>query len=536
MFNILVADSLPAAILERYNTLDDVRVDNRAGISKDELVKILPEYDGLVVRSRTKVTPDVLENASRLKIIGRAGAGVDNIDTKAATHRGIIVMNTPGGNTIAATEHTIALMLSTLRNIPAANASMRAGKWDRKTYMGHEVFEKTIGVVGLGKIGHGVAKRLKAFDAKILAYDPIMTQEKANRLGVELVGFKELLEESDIITLHVPKMPETLNLINTKTLKLCKDGVVFVNCARGGIINEKDMIAALNSGKVAMAAIDVYESEPPENWDLARHPKVTATPHLGASTEEAQTKVADQILQQMIEYFRKGVALNAINFVSVDEKIQPIIAPYFALADRLGSLFSQFKPGRLKEVAIRLYGDIIHLPDTPIASHLLSGALKSGSKAENHSVDLINMVNSIAIAREKGVNIEISKKDRPLTSHTNFIACDFHTDKGMIHLGGTIYAKNHYRLIEFGHYIVDADLNEKIVIVENRDVPGIIGKVGTLLAEDNINITHVSSGRQTDKQMAVNIFNVEGKWNGGLRQRLEAIPNVERVLLVALPQ
>ncbi|NIV99795.1 phosphoglycerate dehydrogenase, partial [Candidatus Saccharibacteria bacterium] len=438
MYRILIADSLPSHILEQYNTLDDVAVDNKAGISKEDLIEVLPQYDGLVVRSRTKVTPDVIEKGTRLKVIGRAGAGVDNIDTAEATRRGIIVMNTPGGNTIAATEHTIALMLSALRNIPQANSSIREGKWDRKTYMGHELFEKTIGVVGLGKVGREVAKRLSAFGTKLLGYDPILTQEMADRMGIELVSFDDLLKRSDIITIHAPKMPETENMINKEKLSLCKDGVVIVNCARGALVNEADLIAALDSGKVAMAAVDVYKSEPPTNWDLPNHPKVVGTPHLGASTAEAQEKVADQILQQMIEYFRKEVAINAVNFISVDEKIQPIITPYFELAERMGNLFSQMREGRLKEVVIRFYGDITQLPSEPIASHLMAGALKS--KSEAHDVDLLNMVNSLAIAREKGIGLEISRKDQPLTSHTNIIACDFHTETGMVHLGGTRYA------------------------------------------------------------------------------------------------
>ncbi len=533
MFKILIADSLPASVLEAYNQLEDVQVDNRSGISAEELAEVLGTYDGLVVRSRTKVTANLLEKPGKLKIIGRAGAGVDNIDTKAATHRGIIVMNTPGGNTIAATEHTLALLLSALRSIPPAHASIQSGKWDRKSFMGRELFEKTVGVVGLGKIGQGVATRVRSFGTKILGYDPLMTREMADRLGVKLVSLNELLEQSDIITLHVPKIPETLNLINAESLKRCKDGVVIVNCARGGIVNEQDLIAALDSGKVSTAAVDVFVSEPPENYDLAKHPKVVATPHLGASTEEAQTKVAAQILDQMIEYFRKNVALHAVNFISVDEKIQPIVAPYFELATRLGELFSRIKPGRLKEVAMRFYGDIITLPDMPIASHLMAGAMVAGDE-ETHDVELINMVNSLTIARDKGIQVEITKKDQPLTSHTNFIACDFQTEKGMVHLGGTVFANGIFRLVEFNQYLLEAELGGKMVIVENNDVPGIIGRVGTLLAEQNINIGQVSSGRDRNTNTALNIFNVEGDLPASLRNELQADDNIKNVMLVEL--
>jgi len=317
MYKILVADSLPNHIIEKYDKSENITVDNKSGISKEDLMAVLPEYDGLVVRSRTKVTADVFEKAEKLKIIGRAGAGVDNIDVNESTKRGIIVMNTPGGNTIAATEHSVAMMLALMRNIPRANMSLLDEKWDRKTYLGHELFEKTIGVIGLGQIGYGVAKRLKAFDASLLVYDPIVSKDLVDQLGAKLVELDELLEKSDIITIHAPKMKETIDLINKERLDKCKDGVVIVNCARGGIVNESDLLSALNSGKVAGAALDVYSSEPPTDFALAKHEKVVATPHLGASTLEAQVKVADMVLNQMIEYFENNVAKHAINLDSI---------------------------------------------------------------------------------------------------------------------------------------------------------------------------------------------------------------------------
>jgi D-3-phosphoglycerate dehydrogenase len=316
MHKILIADSLPQDILSKYDNSENITVDNKSGISKEELINILPHYDGLVVRSRTKVTADVIAAANNLKVIGRAGAGVDNIDTSEATKRGIIVMNTPGGNTIAATEHTIAMLLAAMRNIPRANMSLLDEKWDRKTYIGRELYEKTIGVLGLGKIGFGVAKRLAAFDSNILVYDPIVSKDIADSIGAKLVELDELLEKSDIITIHAPKITDTIDLINKDRLKKCKDGVVIVNVARGGIINEADLLDALNSGKVSTAALDVYSSEPPTDFELVKHPNVIATPHLGASTKEAQDKVADMILAQMLDYFEKNVARNAVNISS----------------------------------------------------------------------------------------------------------------------------------------------------------------------------------------------------------------------------
>lgn len=528
MYKILVADSLPKDILEKYNKSDNIIVDNKSGISKEELMDILPEYDGLIVRSRTKVTADVLEKADKLKVIGRAGAGVDNIDTEESTNRGIIVMNTPGGNTIAATEHTVAMMLALMRNIPRANMSLLDEKWDRKTYIGHELFEKTIGVIGLGKIGYGVAKRLKAFDVSLLVYDPIVSKDLVDQLGAKLVELDELLERSDIITVHAPKMKETIDLINKDKLEKCKDGVILVNCARGGIVNESDLLAALETGKVAGAALDVYSSEPPTDFALAKHEKVVATPHLGASTEEAQVKVADMVLDQMIEYFEKNVARHAVNFISVDEDIQPKIAPYYVLAERLGKIFSQAKQSRLKEVSIRFYGDITQLPVEPIAAHLVVGALK-GAETE-----VVNPVNALAICRDRGISIEIAKKDLALTSHTNLIACDFTTEEGFYHFAGTVFAKDQLHLTECGEFSGDGNLEGHMLFVENDDIPGVVGQLGAVLANFDVNIGHLSLGRIKDKNIALNVFNLDAAIGEGVIKELLEVKGVSQIYMANL--
>jgi len=528
MFKILVSDSLPAEILSKYDKTEGVSVVNKSGISMDDLNKEIADYDGLVVRSRTKVTADIIEAATKLKVIGRAGAGVDNVDSAEATKRGIIVMNTPGGNTMAATEHTIALMLAGLRNIAKANASMMRGEWDRKTYIGHELYQKTIGVVGLGKIGQEVAKRLAAFDTKLIGFDPILTSETADMLGVKLVDLDTLLKESDIITIHAPKMPETIDMLNAKNMQQCKDGVIIVNCARGGIVNEKDLISVLDSGKVALACVDVYSSEPPEDFDLAQHEKVLATPHLGASTEEAQTKVADQILDQIIEYFQKNVARNAVNFRSVDENLQSIIAPYYEVAERMGCIFNVIKPGRLKEVNVRYYGEVLNVPVEPITSYLLVGALKSPDGVN------INPVNALTIARERGVSIEIAKKDAPLTMHTNAIACDLTTENGTIHLAGSTMGLNICHLIEYGEFTLAAELEGNILIVENDNVPGIIGKVGTILGDSKVNISHVSSGRDGGSNKALNVFNVQEDISEDLLKKVKDVAGINQVHLAVI--
>lgn len=534
MPRILIADRLPEAVLNRFAGRAGLEIDNRAGITGEQLAEILPDYDGLVVRSRTRVTAELLSRAGRLKVIGRAGAGVDNIDLAEATRRGIIVMNTPGGNTIAATEHTIALMLAALRKIPQAYLAMQQERWDRKSFLGTELYEKTVGIIGLGKIGREVARRLAAFGTNLLGFDPVITSELAERLGVTLVDFDTLLEQSDIITVHVPRMPETINLINAENLQKCKPGVVLVNCARGGIINEAALLAALESGQVGAAALDVFESEPPKDWRLPTHPRVVATPHLGASTREAQAKVAEQILEQMAEYFQKQVARNAVNFVSVDESIQPLIAPYYSLAQALGAFFSQIRQGRIKEIRLRFYGEVNQLPVDPIASHLMAAALHS---PDHREVTLINPVNAMTVARDKGIEIEISRKDHPLTSHTNLIACDFVTDQDEMHLAGTVYARGINRLVELNQFSVDANLSGKMVVVFNEDVPGVIGRVGTLLGDHRINIACLSSGRHKATGSACNIFNVEGAWNPDrLKAEIETMPHVQKVLLVELAE
>lgn len=527
MFKILVADSLPAEVLSKYDKTEGVSVINKNGISMEDLKKEIAEYDGLVVRSRTKVTADIIDAAINLKVIGRSGAGVDNVDAAAATKRGIIVMNTPGGNTMAATEHTIALLLAGLRNIANANVSIRKGEWDRKTYIGHELYQKTIGVIGLGKIGQEVAKRLAAFDTRLIGFDPILTSETADMLGVKLVDLETLLKESDIITIHAPKMPETIDMLNAKNMTLCKDGVIIVNCARGGIVNEKDLIAMLDKGKVGLACIDVFSSEPPADFDLAKHAKVLATPHLGASTEEAQTKVADQILEQMIDYFQKNVARNAVNFRSVEENLQPIIAPFYEVALRVGSVFNAIKPGRLKEVNVRYYGDVLNVPVEPITAYLLVGALRSPDGVN------INPVNALTIAREGGINIEIAKKDAPLTVHTNAIACDFITENGTIHLAGSNVGVNISHLIEYGEFKLAAEMEGMMLIVENDNVPGIIGKVGTILGDVNVNISHVSSGRDGNTKKALNVFNIKGNVDDALLMKIKGIRGVNQVFLTS---
>jgi D-3-phosphoglycerate dehydrogenase len=390
------------------------------------------------------------------------------------------------------------------------------------------LFEKTIGIIGIGKIGYQVAKRLVGFDTKLLVYDPIVTKEVADRVGAKLVELDELLEKSDIITIHAPKIPETLNLLNKEKLEKCKDGAVIVNCARGGIVNESDLLAALESGKISMAAIDVYSSEPPTDFALAKHPKVVATPHLGASTAEAQVVVAEMILAQMGEFFEKNVARNAVNFLSIEPEIQEKITPYFELANRLGNVFNQCKKGRLQEVRIRFYGDILQVPVEPISAHLMVGALKGVETEE------INPVNALAISKERGISIEIAKKDLALTSHTNLIACDFQTDTGSYHFSGTLFAKDQFHLTECGDFNCDANLEGNMLFVENDDIPGVVGQLGIVLANYDVNVGHLSLGRVKDKNIALNISNLDSPIGEGVIEEIKKIKGVNQVYAAVL--
>ncbi len=531
-YRVLIADALPEDVLNRWDS-PSLEVVNRAGISKAALLQEVASVDALVVRSRTKVTEEVFQASHRLKIVGRAGAGVDNIDLTAATRHGVIVMNTPGGNTIAATEHTIGLMLAALRNIPQAYQSMKQHQWNRKAFIGRELFDKNIGIIGLGKIGREVAQRLSAFQVTLLGYDPFLTPELAKRLGVQLVSLDDLFAQSDIITLHTPKMPETIDLVNKERLAQCKDGVVIINCARGGLVNEADLLDALNAGKVSAAAFDVFSSEPPTSWELIDHPRFIATPHLGASTQEAQEKVAQQILEQIAHYFETGVARNAVNFMAVDEKLLPVLQPYFELAYRLGQAGTQMGNGpssskRLTAISVRFYGEVTQLPLDPIVSHLLMGVFRHPAQ-NKQPTEFINAVNAMSVARERGIEIEISRKDHPLTSHTHLIACDFHFQDHMVHLSGTVYAKGIFRLVEFGPYTVDANLTGQLIVIENADVPGVIGQTGLILADHHLNIAHVSSGRMQESGTAVNIFNVEGEVPPVVIQKIQSIPTVQKV-------
>jgi len=525
MKKIIVTDAVDkkcAAILEAGG----FEVKYQPGISRDEIKKLIPVYNGLIVRSETQVDAELIALMNNMEVIGRAGTGVDNIDVDAATRKGIIVMNTPGGNTISTAEHTMALMVSMCRNIAQANQSMRSGKWDRKTYKGTELHSKTLGIIGLGKIGREVAVRSKAFGMNVIAFDPVVSEDLANKLEVDLVDLNTVFEKSDIITLHVPLNDETKNLISASTLQKCKDGVKIINCARGGIVNEDDLVDALNSGKVSAAAFDVYEKEPPDfSGKLINHPKVVATPHLGASTEEAQEKVAIQITEQIIELFQKKSARGVVNASAIEVESDNELTPYVRLAENIGILHSQIIRGQLKQININFSGDLLHSAATLLTTAVLKGFL---SRKLSESV---NLINAPFLAKEMGIVINEIKTGAN-SSYTNLLRVECETDKEIKSLAGTVFGNNEIRIVNIDSYHLELKPEGHMLFYLNIDKPGMLATVGKILADADINIAGLSLGRLEAGKEALTVINTDSEIDQKVMKEISEINGVKEILKV----
>ncbi|HEV2865661.1 MAG TPA: phosphoglycerate dehydrogenase [Allosphingosinicella sp.] len=520
MAKVLISDQMDPKAAEIFRA-NGVEVDERPGLSKEELKAILGGYDGLAIRSATKVTADVLEAAANLKVIGRAGIGVDNVDIPAATARGVVVMNTPFGNSITTAEHAVALMFALARELPAADYSTQAGKWEKNRFMGVELTSKTLGLIGCGNIGSIVADRALGLKMKVIAYDPFLTPERAVDLGVEKVDLDQLLARADFITLHTPLTDQTRNILSRENLARTKRGVRIINCARGGLIDEAALKDALESGHVAGAALDVFANEPAKESPLFGAPGLIATPHLGASTTEAQVNVAIQVAEQMSDFLIRGGVTNALNMPSLSAEEAPRLRPYMELAEKLGSLVGQVEGRRIAGVAIEVEGAAAALNPKPITGAVLAGLMRVYS-------DTVNMVNAPFLAKERGLDLREVRHDREGDYHT-LVRVTVTTPAGERSVAGTLFGNAAPRLVDMFGVAVEAELAGEMIYIVNEDAPGFIGRLGTTLGEANVNIGTFHLGRRRAGGEAVALVSVDGHIDEPVLQRLEGLPGVKRV-------
>jgi D-3-phosphoglycerate dehydrogenase len=520
MPKVLISDPMDSNAAKVFRS-HGVEVDERPGLSKDELKSIVGDYDGLAIRSATKVTADLLDAAAKLKVVGRAGIGVDNVDIPAATARGIVVMNTPFGNSITTAEHAIALMFALARELPEADASTQAGKWEKNRFMGVELTSKTLGLIGAGNIGSIVADRALGLKMKVVAYDPFLTPERALDLGVEKVELDELLARADFITLHTPLTDQTRNILSRENLAKTKKGVRIVNCARGGLIDEAALKEALDSGQVAGAALDVFVDEPANANPLFGTPGLVATPHLGASTTEAQVNVAIQVAEQMSEFLTRGGVTNALNMPSLSAEEAPRLRPYMELAEKLGSVVGQIEGHHATGISVEVEGAAAQLNQKPITGAVLAGFMRVWS-------DSVNMVNAPSLARDRGLDVREVRHDREIDYHT-LVRVTVTTPDGERAVAGTLFGNSAPRLVDMFGIRVEAELEGEMIYIVNEDRPGFIGRLGTTLGEADVNIGTFHLGRRAAGDEAVALVSVDNHIEPETVAKLEAIPGVRRV-------
>ncbi|HMG48665.1 MAG TPA: phosphoglycerate dehydrogenase [Allosphingosinicella sp.] len=520
MPKVLISDPMDpkAAAIFRAN---GVEADERPGLSAEDLKAAIGAYDGLAIRSATKVDADLLDAAPNLKVIGRAGIGVDNVDIPAATARGVVVMNTPFGNSITTAEHAVALMFALARELPAADNSTQAGKWEKNRFMGVELTSKTLGLIGCGNIGSIVADRALGLRMKVIAYDPFLTPERAMEIGVEKVELEQLLARADFITLHTPLTDQTRNILSAENLAKTKQGVRIINCARGGLIDEAALKAALERGHVAGAALDVFALEPARDNPLFGAPGLVATPHLGASTTEAQVNVAIQVAEQMSDYLVRGGVTNALNMPSLSAEEAPRLRPYMELAEKLGSLVGQVEGRRISGVAVEVEGAAAQLNQKPITGAVLAGLMRVYS-------DTVNMVNAPFLAKERGLDLREIRHDREGDYHT-LVRVTVDTPDGPRAVAGTLFGNAAPRLVDMFGIAIEAELHGEMIYIVNEDAPGFIGRLGTLLGEQGVNIATFHLGRHEAGGEAVALVSVDGHIAPEMVKRLEAIAGVKRV-------
>ncbi|MEQ9619451.1 MAG: phosphoglycerate dehydrogenase [Deltaproteobacteria bacterium] len=521
---VLITDGMAKEGLSILKSAKGLELDVRKSTPKEELMEIIGNYDAVIIRSATKLTSDLIEAGKNLKAIGRAGIGVDNVDVEAATRKGIVVMNTPEANAITTAEHTVTLMLSLARQIPQAHASLKAGKWERSKFKGIEIYGKTLGCIGLGNIGKLVAERAIGLKMNVIAYDPFLSKDAAEKLGVELVSLDDLLKKADIITIHTPLTAETKDLIDKKSLEKTKDGLILINCARGGVVNEKDITEAIKSGKVAGAAFDVYVNEPPEEGNpiLTLEDNVVFTPHLGASTGEAQTKVGVAIAEQIVDFLLNGVVKNAVNMPSVSLELLKTMRPYLNLAEKLGSLQGQLCKGGVKEIHIEYDGEISELDTSPITVSALKGFLTPMMDV------VVSHVNAPVIAKERGIKV-VEAKSSKTKDFTSLISMKVITEEGESHVAGTIFGKEEPRFVRINGVTIDVVPKGYLLVSENYDRPGFIGSMTSLLGENGVNIGLLHLGRESIGGRAIVFTNVDSPVSPEV---IEKIMNLQDIISV----
>ncbi|HOM25919.1 MAG TPA: phosphoglycerate dehydrogenase [bacterium] len=492
-------------------------------VSSEELIDMITPYDVLIVRSGTKVTKEVIEKGEKLKIIGRAGVGLDNIDIEAATLNGVIVMNAPEGNTISAAEHTIGLIFSLARNIPAANQTLKNGKWEKKKFLGTELYGKTLGIIGLGRIGKRVASMAKGIGMKVVGYDPYVKEEVIRDLGVTMLNFEGVLKQSDIITFHLPLKDETYHLISDKEFEIMKDGVMIVNCARGGIIDEEALVRYLKKGKIKGAALDVFEKEPIESSPLFEFENVIVTPHLGASTKEAQVNVACQLATQIVDAIKKKIVKNAVNFPVLDEKTYEKLRGYLSLGEKMGLFLRQMIDGDLKSVEIKYSGEIADYDLTLLRANILVGLLKEEKK--------VNPINVLLIMKEKGIKL-IEKREKTPSEFTNLITVEVKNSK-KVSLSGTL-VRDEGRIVKIDDFSVEAVPEGFLLICYNEDKPGIMGHIGTILGQKGINIASMTLGRKKKGGPAITVLNLDQEVDREVLLKIKEFPAIKSVRLVRI--
>lgn len=526
MIKILVADGIDAEGLGPLATDRNFKlvfIEDQASLDKE-----LPDADALLVRSKTKVKSDLMEKGRKLKFVGRAGVGVDNIEVPAASKKGIVVANVPGGNTISAAEHTVALMLALSRNVPQADASLRGGKWDRNKFVGVELNGKTLGLLGFGRIGKEVAKRAMSFEMKVVAYDPFVSEQHMKSFGVQPATIDEVLKSADYLSLHLPVTDQTRGIINAAALAKMKPEARLVNCARGELVDEPALFEALKARKIKGAALDVFSSEPPTFKDFFTLDNVIATPHLGASTEEAQVKVAQELSVALMDFFLKGVVRNAVNLPSLEPELLEKATPYLELTEKLGKFAAQVVQGGIQEIKVEFSGDF----SNPMRNILSLSAVKGILGAAMGERE-INWVNAIPIAKERGIRVEDTAISDP-EDFTTLITVRIKTDKGQKSVSGTVLSKGRSRIVRVDDLTVDVLPEGHLLVLTNVDRPGVVGFIGTLLGENKINIAQFQVGRKSAGGEAVSILNVDSAVPEAVVQKIRNFSGITNVWVVNL--